>query len=313
MDFQDVKKVSIVLCTYNGEKYLKEQLDSILSQTYPIYEFIIRDDLSSDGTVDIIKEYQQKYPVINFRQNEKNLGYNANFSTAIKEATGDFIAISDQDDIWLPDKIGILMEHIGNKLLIFSQSALFDKDKPGWVLIDYPTAPDTSLECMAFGNWISGHSVLLRKNLIDKIPFWDSRYYYDWWLAIVAAYFDGVAFYGMPLIKWRRHHEAVTQKFLLRQESKLTKLLKVKDFLHRRKNYLHVLYDLLDQLEETPNKNRKKFKKIIQCTYNNNPFLTFIACCNCLKLTKTYYPKTSKYSLRMYYNSFLKPIKCRGF
>jgi len=96
-----MKTVSVVMATYNGEKYLREQLDSILGQTYAPFEIIIQDDGSTDGTVDIAKEYVQKYGFIKLYVNEHNLGFNQNFKSVAMKATGDYVAISDQDDIWL--------------------------------------------------------------------------------------------------------------------------------------------------------------------------------------------------------------------
>jgi glycosyltransferase involved in cell wall biosynthesis len=90
--------VSVVLCSYNGEKYIKEQIDSILNQTYPIYELIIQDDCSTNQTINIINSYQPNSKIKLFC-NEKRLNANYNFSSALSKATGDFIAISDQDDI----------------------------------------------------------------------------------------------------------------------------------------------------------------------------------------------------------------------
>ena len=100
-----MKTVSVVMCTYNGAKYLREQLDSIISQTYPIYELIVQDDCSTDETVAIIKEYMEKYSFIKLYVNEHNLGFNLNFKSVCMKATGDFVALSDQDDVWFPDKI----------------------------------------------------------------------------------------------------------------------------------------------------------------------------------------------------------------
>lgn len=99
------KTVSVIVCTYNGEQYLREQLDSILLQTYPIRELIIQDDGSTDGTVQIVKEYEARHPQVKVYLNEHNLGFNANFETAAMRATSDFIAIADQDDVWYPAKI----------------------------------------------------------------------------------------------------------------------------------------------------------------------------------------------------------------
>lgn len=99
-----MKTVSIVLCSYNGEHFLKTQLDSIVCQTYPIHELIIQDDGSTDHTLDIAREYAAQYPFIRVEQHPQNLGFNRNFENALKKATGDFIAIADQDDIWYPEK-----------------------------------------------------------------------------------------------------------------------------------------------------------------------------------------------------------------
>lgn len=75
-------KVSVVMCTYNGEKYLREQIESILNQTCPVYELIIQDDRSTDRTVEIVREYQQKDSRVKLFVNEQSLGFNYNFSTA---------------------------------------------------------------------------------------------------------------------------------------------------------------------------------------------------------------------------------------
>ena len=99
------KTVSVVMCTYNGERFLREQMDSILAQTYPIHEIIISDDCSTDGTIDILREYAAKHTFIKIHQNARNIGFNSNFYHAFNRATGEYIAISDQDDIWFPQKI----------------------------------------------------------------------------------------------------------------------------------------------------------------------------------------------------------------
>ena len=91
------------MCTYNGDKYLEQQIDSILCQTYPIHELIIQDDCSTDRTVTIIEAYQKRDPRVKLYINEAPLGFNYNFSSAFAKAEGEYIASSDQDDIWRPD------------------------------------------------------------------------------------------------------------------------------------------------------------------------------------------------------------------
>jgi glycosyltransferase involved in cell wall biosynthesis len=122
------KKISVVMCTFNGEKYLREQLDSILNQTYPIYEIYIQDDCSTDNTASILKEYQEKFPIISYSVNKENLGVHENFFSAFEKVSGEFIAISDQDDIWLPEKLQKVAEMIGENLLCFSRSIPFSND-----------------------------------------------------------------------------------------------------------------------------------------------------------------------------------------
>ena len=99
-------KISIALATYNGTRYLREQLDSFVAQSRPPDELVITDDNSTDDTISIIKSFASQAPFeIRYSVNEKNIGYTANFERAIQQCTGDLIFLSDQDDIWLPEKI----------------------------------------------------------------------------------------------------------------------------------------------------------------------------------------------------------------
>ncbi len=100
--------VSVAMCTYNGERFLAQQLDSIINQTYTNIEIVICDDGSTDKTIQMIQEYQKKFATIKLYQNKTNLGFVQNFAKAISLTTGDYVATSDQDDIWLKNKIEIL-------------------------------------------------------------------------------------------------------------------------------------------------------------------------------------------------------------
>lgn len=97
---------SVALCTYNGEKYISEQLDSILNQTFPIGEIVICDDCSTDSTQKILQEYQKKFPqIFKIFINKSNLGYVKNFEKALALCNGELVFLCDQDDIWNPEKI----------------------------------------------------------------------------------------------------------------------------------------------------------------------------------------------------------------
>ena len=98
-------RISVAMATYNGERYIQEQICSILRQTVVVDEIIIVDDCSSDATVDIIKKLASEHPVIKLFQNEQNLGYTNNFRKALSCTTGDIIFFADQDDIWMPNKV----------------------------------------------------------------------------------------------------------------------------------------------------------------------------------------------------------------
>ena len=122
------KKVNVLLSAYNGEKYIREQIESILAQTYPNIELIIRDDGSKDRTVEILKEYEQRYENINVVL-EKNIGVTASFFSLIEKSNSDNIAFADQDDIWLPQKIEVAVQKLEKR----EKPALYACNK---VLID---------------------------------------------------------------------------------------------------------------------------------------------------------------------------------
>ena len=153
------KTVSIIMGTYNGAEYIREQLDSILSQTYPLKEIIIQDDGSTDDTVAICTAYAEKYPIIHFSRNASNLGFNQNFKSAAMKATGDFVAFSDQDDVWFPTKI--------EKPVLFCGFA--------------------------------GHTMLLRREFIQTSEYWLPNIMYDWSLAICAQLHGGIVMVDEPL------------------------------------------------------------------------------------------------------------------
>ena len=105
------KKVAVLISTYNGEKYIREQLDSILNQTYKNIEIVIRDDGSKDSTIEIIKEYQQKNTNIILKEGT-NIGFLKSFFKLLELANADFYAYCDQDDIWLENKIKLAVESL---------------------------------------------------------------------------------------------------------------------------------------------------------------------------------------------------------
>ncbi len=206
--------ISIPILTYNGEKYLKEQLDSIYSQTYKNIEVLAFDDCSSDGTVDILKEYHRTHG-LKFTVNPTNLGFLINAQRSLEACQGDFIAPCDQDDIWKPEKIEKLLEHIGESVLIYADSSTMDED--GTKRSDHYFADRWNLiqgsnpQNFFFGNSVSAHAMLFKRELLRyALPIPRALYYHDWWLAFVAASVGKISLYPDPLVYYRRHSDQVT-------------------------------------------------------------------------------------------------------
>jgi len=195
----DCKKVSVVMATYNGSQYIREQLDSIIAQTYPIHELIIQDDCSSDATVSICREYEQKYPFVHVFVNEKNKGYNENFKTAAMRSTGDFVAISDQDDIWFADKIEKQVAAIGEHTMCYSQHLRGERQETSH-LVNYKNAAERQMF-----NGVVGHSMLLDAKLVHDDKSWPGKICYDVWLSVLAHFRNGVVKINEPL-NWHRTH-----------------------------------------------------------------------------------------------------------
>jgi glycosyltransferase involved in cell wall biosynthesis len=199
--------VSIALCTFNGERYIKEQLNSILEQTYTNLEILILDDCSTDNTVQIIKESYSDTR-IKIIVNEKNLGFIKNFEKAIELCSGEFIALADQDDIWEREKISILLNEIDNNLMIYSDSIHIDdegnllKTKNSDLRKFYE---GTDYKPLIFFNCVSGHSILFKKELKEYILPLPDYIYHDWWIAYNGALFGGITFSQKKLVKYRQH------------------------------------------------------------------------------------------------------------
>lgn len=212
--------VSVVITTYNGEEYIKEQIDSVLSQSYPIYEIIVQDDCSTDTTLDIIKDYARRYPNVKVFINDNNLGFNQNFQTATMRATGDYVALCDQDDVWFPTKIEKQVKAIGNHDICFCcHYRGKEREHSAYV------TPQYSLEALLFTGF-AGHTMLIRRDFAQNPRNWISYIHYDWSLAINAQMNNGIVRIDEPL-NWHRSHtgsaiDAEQKRFNKEFKKKLT-------------------------------------------------------------------------------------------
>lgn len=210
---QIYERVSVVMCTYNGARFVESQLKSIYAQTYPLHECIIVDDGSSDDTVSIIEDWANRYPGIVLYRNEQTLGYTQNFEKAMKLATGDIIAIADQDDIWHAGKIEIMLrEWKKETLLVYCDSVRFKDHPPEYPQPNYRNrriAGQDPVKLSVF-NTVSGHATLFRKELLSLALPISAYVYYDWWLALIATCNGGISFVPHILVFQRMHDQNVT-------------------------------------------------------------------------------------------------------
>jgi len=213
--------VSVALCTYNGKAYIEEQLLSILNQTRRVDEIIISDDNSQDGTVKIVKKILNTYH-INYQVlvNKENLGVVKNFENAIKLCKGDIIFFSDQDDIWMEDKVAETLNNFLNNndcIMTFSDAELVNEnnDMLGTRLWD---TLDFSIEYLEQNNLIdillnrcvvTGATMAIRRDLFDKCTPFSQWWLHDGWISLNATLYGEVIAIEKPLIRYRQHSKNV--------------------------------------------------------------------------------------------------------
>jgi glycosyltransferase involved in cell wall biosynthesis len=199
--------ISIVLCTYNGEAFLRAQLDSLVAQSYTNLEIVVCDDRSTDGTRAILEEYGRDER-FRLHFNEQNLGYSRNFEQCTAMARGRYISFCDQDDIWMPEYMAI-----EGYSLVFSDSLLVDKDgnSLGKKLSDIRRLISfTDTKGFVFYNMVSGHTMLIEQAVLQKgLPI-PPKEYHDWWFAVIAATLKGGYYLDEVLTHYRQHDKTVT-------------------------------------------------------------------------------------------------------
>ena len=207
------KKIDILMATYNGEKYLAEQLDSIINQTYHNWNLLIRDDNSTDRTLEIIQDYQKKDNRIKLlKDNKGNLGIVKNFEELLKNSESEFIMFSDQDDIWVENKLDMylkMIEKIKNKgFMIHSDAILFDKNKSNILKDTFISkkAINKGLENVFFNYFVQGATILISKEIKNFIlPFPKEVYLHDRYIHLISELFFERIFVNKALIYYRQH------------------------------------------------------------------------------------------------------------
>lgn len=211
--------ITVLLATYNGEKYLSEQLDSLLGQSFNNFKILIRDDGSVDGTKAIIDSYCEKYPdKISVIEGEKTGSACRNFFKLVDAVNDDYIMFCDQDDVWLPKKIEktfkkmseVESEAPGLPVLVHSDLKVVDKELN--VLSDsffefQAISPERDkLNNLLVQNNVTGCTVMINREMLKlakEAP--KTCVMHDWWLALLACCFGRSAYIKEPLMLYRQH------------------------------------------------------------------------------------------------------------
>lgn len=198
-------KVSVCMTTYNGEKYIRPQLDSILKQLSIDDEVIISDDSSTDNTINIIKSYNDERIKL-YESCFHN--YIKNFEFSLKQASGEYIFLSDQDDVWMDNKVEIMLEALSKSDLVCSNCKVVDKDLN---IISNAFWADALSQRSGFlknlhHNHYLGCCMAFKNNVLQLvIPFPHNLITHDGWIGLVAEVFCKTMFIDDKLILYRRH------------------------------------------------------------------------------------------------------------
>lgn len=219
--------VQILLATYNGGKFLREQLDSLFNQTFQDFTILIRDDGSTDNTLQIIEEYQQKYSakIIILKDDKQNVGATQNFNLLLEKSSGDYIFFCDQDDVWLNEKMEFSLKKIQSledkdnrtPCMVYSDMKAIDEEgnivaESVWQQLRLHPKYFTLNRLLA-QNIPHGCTMVINKamrNLAFPIP--KDAILHDHWMALLAVTTGKFVAVETPLVLLRNHSENVTRK-----------------------------------------------------------------------------------------------------
>lgn len=201
--------VEILMATYNGEKYLQEQIDSIINQTYKNWILTIRDDGSKDKTLKILEEYKKKDKRIKILKDKKgNLGYKKNFEELLFQSKGEYIFLCDQDDIWKEEKIEICLQKIGENQVLHHNARIFyekktEEDTTLYSLYNY----SRNIKNFYKPNFTGCCMVVKKSFLKDILPIPINYPGHDTWIGLLSCLNSNIVYIDNKLIKYRRHGE----------------------------------------------------------------------------------------------------------
>lgn len=212
-----MEKVDILLATYNGEKYLEDQLNSILSQTHSDFRLLISDDASKDSTKEILEKYKEKDERIDVFYQKENLGVIKNFEFLLGKVENKYYMFSDQDDIWKENKIEKSikkMEETGSDL-VYTDLEVVDENmnvtyESYWKLKGFynKIKKYNNFDSLYLNNFITGCTIISKKELISKVlplPNTSKFVLHDYWIALIISQNGRISYIEEPLIKYRQH------------------------------------------------------------------------------------------------------------
>ena len=213
-------RVSVALCTHNGAAYVEEQVRSILAQTYRPAEIVLSDDASTDATIALVTALVEPSGVaLTVFANSPALGVTKNFEQAVRGCTGDLVALCDQDDVWHPDRLALmvgLFDERSDLLLASGDAELVDAAgaRLDHTLFEALEVDETELAAVDRGdafaallrrNLVTGATTVLRRNLVDIAGDFPSSWVHDEWLASMAAAVGRVMITRERLVDYRQH------------------------------------------------------------------------------------------------------------
>lgn len=219
--------IEILLSTYNGEKYLREQLDSLFAQTQQDWELLIRDDGSKDKTPSIIEDYIKRYPgrIFLLEDERGNLGSGGSFSALLEQSNAPYVMFCDQDDVWLPRKIEKTfseMRDLESKypdlpLLVATDLTIVDENlqeiSPSFIQDQrlFPDALQNVYKCLAL-SVVPGCTMMLnRRAVLRSLPL-PQGHGHDHWIASIVSYYGKISFCDFSTILYRQHGKNVYGK-----------------------------------------------------------------------------------------------------
>lgn len=254
-----------MMATYNGAKFLSQQLDSIFNQTLPPDEVVIVDDCSKDDTVNIIKDYSTKYNIV-FCQNEHNLGVNKTFERAISMASGDYICISDQDDVWFPNKIQksyetIVAHEYGGPICVSSYYK--DVDENMNVCNYERKISDSEWEHVMYGYASQGCSLMFNKQLKEHILPLSETFIYDHYIGLLSCFVGKRYVIGETLMYYRHHGNNVVSGKMYNYHQGFSPAMEIYEIMKSKERFLLLDYLKTEKYGEMHDEGKSLLEKML--------------------------------------------------